>query len=137
MRRGAWTSAGKPTTSPAAYTSGTDSLPGYTLHHELVLPAVAEVVLVGGGRDPLADRDSTRQLLADLEGSARVTFFREPFEVEEDEEIVSLVSRHAGDPELGLGPDDVVFLREIPRTSTGKFLKSALREAYRGHYARG
>jgi acetylornithine deacetylase len=41
-----------------------------------------------------------RQLLADLEGSARVTFFREPFEVEEDEEIVSLVSRHAGDPEV-------------------------------------
>ena len=31
-------------------------------------------------------------------------------------------------------PDDVVFLPEIPRTSTGKFLKSALRDAFRGHY---
>ena len=31
-------------------------------------------------------------------------------------------------------PDDVVFLPAIPRTSTGKFLKSALREALRGHY---
>jgi acetylornithine deacetylase len=41
-----------------------------------------------------------RELLGDLEGSARVTFFREPFEVDEGEEIVSLVSRHAGGPEL-------------------------------------
>jgi fatty-acyl-CoA synthase len=31
-------------------------------------------------------------------------------------------------------PDDVVFLRAIPRTSTGKFLKSALRDALREHY---
>jgi fatty-acyl-CoA synthase len=31
-------------------------------------------------------------------------------------------------------PDDVLFLAEIPRTSTGKFLKSAVRDAYRGHY---
>jgi fatty-acyl-CoA synthase len=31
-------------------------------------------------------------------------------------------------------PDDIVFVREIPRTSTGKFLKSALRESLRGHY---
>ena len=28
-------------------------------------------------------------------------------------------------------PDDVVFLAAIPRSSTGKFLKSALREAFR------
>jgi acetylornithine deacetylase len=41
-----------------------------------------------------------RDLLGDLEGSARVTFFREPFEVSEDEEIVRLVSGHAGGPEL-------------------------------------
>jgi acetylornithine deacetylase len=41
-----------------------------------------------------------RELLGDLEGSARVTFFREPFEVEESEEIVSLVSRHAGVSEV-------------------------------------
>ena len=32
-------------------------------------------------------------------------------------------------------PDDVVFVPAIPRTSTGKFLKSALRDALRGHYA--
>ena len=31
-------------------------------------------------------------------------------------------------------PDDVVFLPAIPRTSTGKFLKSALRASLRGHY---
>ncbi|MCL6522974.1 MAG: long-chain fatty acid--CoA ligase [Firmicutes bacterium] len=30
-------------------------------------------------------------------------------------------------------PDDVVFLEEIPRTSTGKFLKRALRERFRDH----
>jgi acetylornithine deacetylase len=41
-----------------------------------------------------------RDLLGELEGSARVTFFREPFEVSEDEEIVRLVSGHAGGPEL-------------------------------------
>jgi fatty-acyl-CoA synthase len=31
-------------------------------------------------------------------------------------------------------PDDVVFVPAIPRTSTGKFLKSALRASLRGHY---
>ena len=31
-------------------------------------------------------------------------------------------------------PDDVVFVAAIPRTSTGKFLKSALRDSLRGHY---
>jgi acetylornithine deacetylase len=41
-----------------------------------------------------------RLLLADLQGSARVTFFREPFEVEEDTEIASLVRKHAGAPEI-------------------------------------
>jgi fatty-acyl-CoA synthase len=34
-------------------------------------------------------------------------------------------------------PDDVVFVEAIPRTSTGKFLKSALRERFRGHYGEG
>jgi fatty-acyl-CoA synthase len=33
-------------------------------------------------------------------------------------------------------PDDFVFLAEIPRTSTGKFLKSALRDALRTHLDR-
>ena len=31
-------------------------------------------------------------------------------------------------------PEDVVFVPAIPRTSTGKFLKSALRDSLRGHY---
>ena len=34
-------------------------------------------------------------------------------------------------------PDDVVFVAAIPRTATGKFLKSALREQHRGHYGAG
>jgi acetylornithine deacetylase len=40
------------------------------------------------------------QLLGDLDGSARVTFFREPFEVDEDAEIVELVRRHAAGVDL-------------------------------------
>jgi fatty-acyl-CoA synthase len=32
-------------------------------------------------------------------------------------------------------PDAMLFVDEIPRTSAGKFLKSALRERYRDHYA--
>jgi acetylornithine deacetylase len=39
-------------------------------------------------------------LLGGLEGSARVTFFREPFEVDEGHEFVGLVRRLAGDPEI-------------------------------------
>ena len=31
-------------------------------------------------------------------------------------------------------PEDVVFVHAIPRTSTGKFLKSALRAAHHAHY---
>jgi fatty-acyl-CoA synthase len=31
-------------------------------------------------------------------------------------------------------PDDVVFVASIPRTSTGKFLKSVLRAGLRDHY---
>jgi fatty-acyl-CoA synthase len=34
-------------------------------------------------------------------------------------------------------PDEVVFVSRIPRTSTGKFLKSALRERFRDHYGSG
>ncbi|MGH7511755.1 MAG: long-chain fatty acid--CoA ligase [Gemmatimonadales bacterium] len=34
-------------------------------------------------------------------------------------------------------PDDVVFVPSIPRTSTGKFLKSALRDQLRDHYGAG
>ena len=39
-------------------------------------------------------------LLAGLDGSARVTFFREPFEVDEAHEFVALVRWLAGDPEI-------------------------------------
>jgi fatty-acyl-CoA synthase len=31
-------------------------------------------------------------------------------------------------------PDDIVPVASIPRTSAGKFLKSALREQFKGHY---
>lgn len=31
-------------------------------------------------------------------------------------------------------PDDVVFLKEVPKTSVGKFLKAALRKEMAGHY---
>ena len=34
-------------------------------------------------------------------------------------------------------PDDVVFVEAIPRTSTGKFLKAALRERFGGYYVTG
>jgi len=39
-------------------------------------------------------------LLAGLDASARVTFFREPFEADEEHELVGLVRRHAGAPEI-------------------------------------
>lgn len=39
-------------------------------------------------------------LLGGLAGSAHVTFLREPFELSHGEEIVTLVARHAGDPEV-------------------------------------
>jgi acetylornithine deacetylase len=42
--------------------------------------------------------DETRGLLGDSEGSARVTFWRDPFEVNEGEAVVQTVRRHAGDP---------------------------------------
>ncbi|MDT9755873.1 long-chain fatty acid--CoA ligase [Heyndrickxia coagulans] len=32
-------------------------------------------------------------------------------------------------------PDDILFMKEIPKTSVGKFLKRALREQLEGHYA--
>ena len=41
-----------------------------------------------------------RVLLGDIEGETRVVFSREPFEVDRAEEIVELVSRHVGDPEI-------------------------------------
>jgi acetylornithine deacetylase/succinyl-diaminopimelate desuccinylase-like protein len=44
--------------------------------------------------------EEVRELLGDIRGVTRVTFFREPFEVDEGDDIVSLVSRHAGGPEI-------------------------------------
>ncbi|MGH3006838.1 MAG: M20/M25/M40 family metallo-hydrolase [Gaiellaceae bacterium] len=41
-----------------------------------------------------------KALLGDIEGEARVVFSREPFEVDKAEEIVELVYRHAGEPEI-------------------------------------
>jgi acetylornithine deacetylase len=41
-----------------------------------------------------------RALLGGLDGAARVTFFREPFEVDEEHEFVDLVRRLAGAPEI-------------------------------------
>jgi acetylornithine deacetylase len=40
------------------------------------------------------------RLLGGLQGSARVTFFREPFEAEASTEIAEMVARRAGDPEV-------------------------------------
>ncbi|HYY33509.1 MAG TPA: M20/M25/M40 family metallo-hydrolase [Gaiellaceae bacterium] len=44
--------------------------------------------------------EESRLLLGATNGSARVTFFREPFEVDEDAEIVQVTSRNAGGPEV-------------------------------------
>lgn len=44
--------------------------------------------------------EEARELLGDLEGSARVTFWRQPFEVDEEEAVVAAVRRQAGDPEV-------------------------------------
>jgi acetylornithine deacetylase len=41
-----------------------------------------------------------RDLLGDLDGTTRVVLARPPFEVDEDESIVELVRRHAGDGEV-------------------------------------
>jgi acetylornithine deacetylase len=45
-------------------------------------------------------RDEIATLLGDVDGDGRVMFAREPFEVDEQEPIVELVRRHAGDPDL-------------------------------------
>ena len=58
------------------------------------------------GESPDAVEAEFRELLGDLDGSARVTFAREPFEVEAEAEIVSTVSRHATEI-LGAAPEVV------------------------------
>ncbi len=52
------------------------------------------------GETPEDVEAEARRLLGELDGSARVTFFREPFEVDESEEIVRLVGSHADQPEI-------------------------------------
>jgi acetylornithine deacetylase len=59
----------------------------------------AELRTLPGESEGDAAREA-REMLGDLEGEARVTFFREPFEVSEQEEIVRLVSATAGGPEV-------------------------------------
>jgi acetylornithine deacetylase len=52
------------------------------------------------GEDVAQVEGELRQLLGDVEGETRVVFAREPFETDEDAEVVALVRRHAGDPEI-------------------------------------
>jgi acetylornithine deacetylase len=59
----------------------------------------AERRTLPGETEPDVEAEA-RRLLGELDGSARVTFFREPFEVDEDAEIVALVRRHANGAEL-------------------------------------
>jgi acetylornithine deacetylase len=85
---------------------GSGSIHGSTIEGGRELSTYPESCLLKAERRTLpgetqADvEEEARQLLGELDGSARVTFFREPFEVTEDAEIVQLVARHAGGPEL-------------------------------------
>jgi acetylornithine deacetylase len=55
--------------------------------------------------EPVAHVESElRELLGDVDGEIRVPLSREPFETPEGEEIVGLVRRLAGDPEIVGGP---------------------------------
>jgi len=54
---------------------------------------------VPGETPELVERE-LRGFLGDVEGETRIVFSRPPFEAAEDAEIVRLVRRHAGDPEL-------------------------------------
>jgi acetylornithine deacetylase len=55
--------------------------------------------------EPVAHVESElRELLGDVDGEIRVPLSREPFETAEGEEIVGLVRRLAGDPEIVGGP---------------------------------
>jgi fatty-acyl-CoA synthase len=65
-----------------------------------------------------------------LERPLAVVVLREGRTAEPSELLRHLAERF---PEWWL-PDDLVFVAAIPRTSTGKFLKSALRDSHRGHY---
>ena len=56
--------------------------------------------------------EQVRQVLDGDDGEVRTTFVREPFEVSEDEPVVEMVLRHAGEPEVVGAPfwaDSAVF----------------------------
>ena len=56
--------------------------------------------------------EQVRQVLDGDDGEVRTTFVREPFEVSEDEPVVEMVRRHAGEPEVVGAPfwaDSAVF----------------------------
>jgi acyl-CoA synthetase (AMP-forming)/AMP-acid ligase II len=65
-----------------------------------------------------------------LERPLAAVVLREGLDAEPTELLAHLAGRF---PEWWL-PDEIVFVPAIPRTSTGKFLKSALRASLRGHY---
>jgi acetylornithine deacetylase len=91
---------------PAHRLLGTGSIHASTIEGGTELSTYPDRCLVRAERRTIpgeteADVASEAEaLLADADGSARVTFFREPFEVSESAEIVALVGWHAGAPEI-------------------------------------
>ena len=64
------------------------------------------------GETPALVEEQVRQVLDGDDGEVRTTFVREPFEVSEDEPVVEMVRRHAGEPEVVGAPfwaDSAVF----------------------------
>ena len=52
------------------------------------------------GETPALVEEQIRQVLDGDDGEVRTTFVREPFEVSEEESVVEMVRRHAGEPEV-------------------------------------
>ena len=52
------------------------------------------------GETPALVEEQVRQVLDGDDGEVRTTFVREPFEVSEEESVVEMVLRHAGEPEV-------------------------------------
>ena len=52
------------------------------------------------GETPALVEEQIRQVLDGDDGEVRTTFVREPFEVSEEESVVEMVLRHAGEPEV-------------------------------------
>jgi acetylornithine deacetylase len=91
---------------PPHHLLGTGSLHASTIEGGVELSTYPDRCLLRAERRTIPGEteadvgEEARGLLGDAEGDARVTFFREPFEVDESEEIVQLTSRHAGGPEV-------------------------------------